>query len=144
MNAGSTWSRPWPGEPCRWRQRWSAGSRSREGGEQVVVAAGAGLDQRHPGGRVRDEHVEQTVASGRRLVQELRALGRQVVHGLAASGAHRQQRRQEGRHAHMIPQTGCAAGPPRGRRRLPRLRLRQDAPESGGAAARLPLARIAE
>ncbi len=41
-----------------------------QGGEQVVVTAGAGLDDRDPCRGVRDEDVEQAVAAGRRLAQE--------------------------------------------------------------------------
>ena len=51
-----------PGLPCRCRQRSSAGQQVAERGEQVVVAAGAGLQDRDAGRGVRDEQVQQAVA----------------------------------------------------------------------------------
>ena len=39
-------------------------------GQEVVVAAGAGLENGDAGGGVRDEDVEEAVAAARRLAQE--------------------------------------------------------------------------
>jgi hypothetical protein len=53
-------------------------------GEQVVVAARTGLDDRHPGRRVRDEHVQEAVAL---VPDEGGALVGQVDDGRDATGA---------------------------------------------------------
>ena len=52
--------------------------------EQVVVAAGAGLEDREAGGGVRHEDVQQAVLL---VGDERRALPGQVVHDVAAAGA---------------------------------------------------------
>ena len=55
-----------------------------ERGEQVVVAARTGLDDRDAGGRMRDEHVQQPVAAPG---DEAGAVAGQVEDGLAGAGA---------------------------------------------------------
>lgn len=55
-------------------------------GEQVVVAARARLDDGHPGRGVRDEDVEEPVAAGRGLAEELFAQVGQVGHRLVGAG----------------------------------------------------------
>ena len=55
-----------------------------ERGEQVVVAAGAGLDDRDAGGGVRDEDVQQAVAAVRDVCRAVRG---EVEHSLGAARA---------------------------------------------------------
>jgi hypothetical protein len=57
-----------------------------QGGEEVVVAAGARLDDRDARGGMRDEDVEEPVAAGGRLPQELLAVGGQVDDPLRRTG----------------------------------------------------------
>ena len=86
MRAGRTWSRPWPGEPWRCAQRSSLGSEVAEEGQQVGVAAGAGLEDGHTGGGVGDEHRQQPVA-GADVGQERLAGRGQVGDDLGRPGA---------------------------------------------------------
>ena len=55
-----------------------------ESGEQVVVGAGPGLEDRDPGRRVRDEQLQQAVALAG---DERGAVTGQVQHGLGRAGA---------------------------------------------------------
>ena len=64
------------------------GQQVAERGEQVVVRAGAGLQDRDAGGGVRHEEVQQSVALA---VDETGALAGQVVHHLARAGVHLQR-----------------------------------------------------
>ena len=84
MNAGSTWSRPWPGEPCWCDHRAVARQQRVDRDQQVVVAARAGLEDRESRGGVRDEHAEQPVGLA---AHELRALVGEVADGGRAAGA---------------------------------------------------------
>ena len=59
-----------------------------EHGHQVAVAARAKLDHRDPGRRMRHEHVQQPVAAFGCLTGEVRALCRDVEHGVAATRVH--------------------------------------------------------
>jgi hypothetical protein len=65
-----------------------AGEEDVELGEQVVVAAGAGLDDRDARRRVRHEHVQQPAGLA---AHELRALVGEVDHRGLASGPDRPQ-----------------------------------------------------
>jgi hypothetical protein len=53
-------------------------------GQQIVVAAGARLDDRDPRGRVRHEHLEQPVALA---ADELRTVASQVEDRLGPAGS---------------------------------------------------------
>lgn len=57
-----------------------------EGGEEVVVAAGAGLQDGDAGGGVGDEDVEQSVAASGDVLQVVGAVAGQIGDGLAAAG----------------------------------------------------------
>lgn len=62
------------------------GQQVAEGGEQVLVASGAELKERDPGGGVGDEDMEQTVAAA--LAGEVRTRGRDVLDPLPSPGRH--------------------------------------------------------
>jgi len=62
------------------------GQQFRQRREQVGVAARTQLDQRQPGGRVRDEHVQQPVSPAGHPAGELLASPGDVVDRLAPSG----------------------------------------------------------
>ena len=64
-SAGITCERPWPGAAVPVPPPVVGRQQVPERGEQVVVAAGAGLEDRDPGGGVRHEQVQQAVAAVR-------------------------------------------------------------------------------
>ena len=83
-SAGITWLRPWPGGAVPVPPAVVRGEQVRERGEQVVVAAGAGLEDREAGGGVRDEEVEQAVAP---VGHDVGAVAGQVEHAVGVAGA---------------------------------------------------------
>jgi hypothetical protein len=83
--SGSTWSAPWPREPCAWRQI-VARQELVQLAHQVRVRPGAQLHDHDAGRGVRHEHVQQAVAFA---TDEFRALARDVEQAAPAAGVDR-------------------------------------------------------
>ena len=71
---------PVPGAPVPVPPAVVGGQQLPQRGEQIVVAAGARLDERDPGGGMRHEHIEQPVPPGGHLPQKPPALPGEVAH----------------------------------------------------------------
>ncbi|GAA2813113.1 hypothetical protein GCM10019017_68660 [Streptomyces showdoensis] len=76
-----------------------------EGGEEVVVAAGTGLQDGEARGRVGDEEVEEAVGSLRGAGEEVLAVAGEVGDGLRGAGGEAEDRGAEG-HGVILPFTG--------------------------------------